>query len=304
MKKISYFLVSLFLIGMLMSCEKKTLETRLDYNYATSGTNMIVTNVGNTYCEDLNLGEGATSTGKVDYVNGQFVFEDPEASWEDWGLTVTVSEDGRSISFTSDLFCVGAVIAKGGNASNVYKYEGGIKGDVGLTPPVNSSGSPAALSNLSFCFVPCEKEPIYIAVKLAYWYAPSYIPDKWGGNWGWALSSVSNPITSGEFKLDYSGWDWCRDLGIIEYPTKTSSSLIASNTNENIGTVVIEPAGSDAIKVTVALKDNALMDKIYVYAGSAAGIGLGAPIVTCPVYTSWPNSDENNAYSYSFTIPY
>lgn len=297
MRKLNYLLAISFMIAILASCEKRNVEVR-NYEAAYTGEAILLPIVsGNTSCDEL-VGDFTGTTGKVDYVNGTFVFDDANiSSWEEMGLSVTVSEDGRAVSFTSSLYCVGAVIVKGGNASNVYTYDSGAQSDVNLTAPINSSGYPAALSNLTFCFTECAEEPIYVAVKLAYWYAPSYIPDAWGGSWGWALSA-------GDFKLDYSGWDWCRGLGIIEYPTKTSASLIASNTNEDIGTVTIEPDGTDMIKVTVVLKDDALMDKIYVYAGDKAGIGLDAPVTSCPVYTSWPWSDEENKYSYSFSIPY
>jgi hypothetical protein len=51
---------------------------------------------------------------------------------------------------------VGAVIVKGSNSANVYYYPSGILHDSGLASPINASGAPAGLSNLTFCLVECE----------------------------------------------------------------------------------------------------------------------------------------------------
>lgn len=88
------------------------------------------------------------------------------------GLVVT--SDGKKLSFKAD-YCfkigdkyykVGAVIVKGGNASNVYFYEGGTLSDVDLVAPVNASGKPAGISNVTFCYIECDDKPdLVIAFK-------------------------------------------------------------------------------------------------------------------------------------------
>ncbi|MDX9942365.1 MAG: hypothetical protein RBS53_09090 [Bacteroidales bacterium] len=100
------------------------------------------------------------SVGQYNYEDGVFDNEWPE------GLTVTT--DGTYVSFTVDgtiriegmCYIVGAVIVKGGNDANVYYYADGTLSDTGLSAPVNASGGPAGLSNLSFCLyaVDCPEE--------------------------------------------------------------------------------------------------------------------------------------------------
>jgi len=88
------------------------------------------------------------------------------------GLIVT--SDGKKLSFKADycikigdkLYKVGAVIVKGGPAANVYFYEGGTLSDSNLNAPVNSSGKPAGISNVTFCFIECDNPPeLVIAFK-------------------------------------------------------------------------------------------------------------------------------------------
>jgi hypothetical protein len=68
------------------------------------------------------------------------------------------STDGKFVSFSST-FGIGAVIVKGGSAANVYVYQPQRSGDVGLVSPINASGQPADLSNITFCWNPGESSP-------------------------------------------------------------------------------------------------------------------------------------------------
>jgi len=107
---------------------------------------------------------------KIDYSEGGFKGQFPEG--------LNVSTDGRYVSFEAGqcirigdkFYRVGAVIVKGSNAANVYFYPDGTLGDSGLSAPVNASGKPAGLSNLSFCFVECSN--LVIAFK-------SYLTQDW-----------------------------------------------------------------------------------------------------------------------------
>ena len=112
---------------------------------------------GNRTCEEVALafdldGGFEFSSDKVDY-NGSFSGAFPQG--------LSVSTNGTYVWFTyeSNEFCVGAVIVKGSNEANVYYYEGGIKSDYGLAAPLNASGNPAGLSNITFCFVRCDTPP-------------------------------------------------------------------------------------------------------------------------------------------------
>ncbi len=63
------------------------------------------------------------------------------------------SADGVDFDWTSTLG-MDAVIVKGGSEANVYAYDPPAEsfGDTGLHSPENSSGHPAAISHLEFCF--------------------------------------------------------------------------------------------------------------------------------------------------------
>lgn len=103
---------------------------------------------GNVSCSDV-CNFGYTS-GRNDFVDGAFAMEWPE------GFTVNVHK-GTFVSWSFDPpegYCLNGitVIVKGGPAANIYNYGPGITSDCGLTSPVNASGKPAALSNLTFCY--------------------------------------------------------------------------------------------------------------------------------------------------------
>lgn len=124
---------------------------------------------GNRTCEEVEaafgLGEDYfySTSGKFDYEYdedlGKWVWIDDDGMiYVDFpGITVTVT-DGTYVEFELDNpgLCVGAVIVKGSNDANVYFYDNGVKSDEGLAAPINASGNPAGLSNLTFCFVECE----------------------------------------------------------------------------------------------------------------------------------------------------
>ena len=78
-----------------------------------------------------------------------------DGTFSDGTLTVTIdvraTAAGQVFDWTSNIG-VDQVIAKGGNASNVYTYVPESTGDTGLHAPVNRSGSFAGLSHISFCY--------------------------------------------------------------------------------------------------------------------------------------------------------
>ncbi len=68
-------------------------------------------------------------------------------------VTVTVAADNKSFDWSSNLG-VDAVISKGGAAANLYTYDPPAEstGDTNLVAPNNSSGGPAGLSHMAFCY--------------------------------------------------------------------------------------------------------------------------------------------------------
>ena len=96
---------------------------------------------GNVTCAALGY---ESSSARVNYSSGSFDAPFPA------GITVNVT-GGTYVSWTST-FDIGAVIVKGSAAANIYEYSPASLGDSGLASPLTPSGSPAGLSNLTFCW--------------------------------------------------------------------------------------------------------------------------------------------------------
>lgn len=188
MKKLTYSLLGILLIASMFSCEKeefndndllKSKKTNTSVETKTSDAGVMPEIIpgenrgGNRTCAEVGIyfkndAEYFDLCGeKVDY-NDQFEGSFPA------GLDVKVT-DKTYVEFSMDdcimigdaYYMVGAVIVKGSNSANVYFYEDGSFGDSGLSAPVNPSGKPAGLSNLTFCFVECEpqEELLVMAMK-------------------------------------------------------------------------------------------------------------------------------------------
>jgi hypothetical protein len=65
--------------------------------------------------------------------------------------SVTITSDGTNFDWTSTLG-IDAVIVKGGDSANVYKYDPESMGDTGLKPPLNNGGQQAGISHIEFCY--------------------------------------------------------------------------------------------------------------------------------------------------------
>ncbi len=249
---------------------------------------------GNAECSTTGIQGLAQTTGRNNYDQSLHKFEN---AWPS-GLLVKVYDD-KSVTFQINgsvnlgdgkCYKVGAVIVKGSDASNVYDYTdiGGATMDKGLVAPNNSSGGPASLSNLTFCFVECEVPQLIIAVKSFYWAGSTYETEgyAWTGSSG---TYIFLPTT-----------DWCQYLGINYYPATSTFPMLREVTRENVGTVTIV-SGINSLIVTVALKEGGMLDKTYLYVGTYDGIyGTGS----CPDYTSWPNQDMSDSPTHTFVIPY
>jgi hypothetical protein len=127
---------------------------------------------GNVTCEQLGY---ELSSARVNYEDGSFDATFPAG--------IEVSTDGKYVSWASS-FGIGAVIVKGSNNANVYEYFPQSKGDYGLASPVNASGNPADLSNLTFCWNPepnpgewCSPGYWRQTHHLDSWEATGYSPD-------------------------------------------------------------------------------------------------------------------------------
>lgn len=108
---------------------------------------------GNVACADLEALDGIArddlaTSGRLNWGGSGFDAPLPD------GVSVTVT-GGTFVAWSSTDFPLAAVIVKGSSAANVYVYtglDGDVFADSGLASPVNASGGPAGLSNLTLCW--------------------------------------------------------------------------------------------------------------------------------------------------------
>jgi|GEM_PF-312540 hypothetical protein len=223
MKKLTYLFTAILMIAALGSCQQDDSEILIKDADAGSENSILPSsagitpvilpgssNGGNVTCAEVatffELPAGYFLCGeKIDYSNGHFAGEFPE------GLTVDVA-DGTYVSFSMNAplmingknYVVGAVIVKGSNNANVYFYPEGIMTDTGLAAPVNASGKPAGLSNLTFCLVEVEPEFPEVVMVLKTYLSPddgSY--RYWAGTRG--VGSDINSLHLGYIEYDFKG---------------------------------------------------------------------------------------------------
>lgn len=156
---------------------------------------------GNVTCAQVGMYE--FNSGRINYDEDTDLFDAAFPA----GLTVTVTND--TYVAWSSTFGIGAVIVKGSNAANVYVYDPQATGDSGLASPVNASGNPAGLSNITFCWNP-EPEP-------KEWCSPGYwrqlppynAPSKANHSDAWTLTGVDPEMLASVIDPSYP------DVGII-----------------------------------------------------------------------------------------
>lgn len=189
---------------------------------------------GNVECSAIKDSDGEfivfeSSTGRINE-------DDPEfyAKFLEQGFVITVS-DGKYVSweYVGDL-CLAevAVIVKGGPNANVYYYSGEhIIEDSGLTSPINNSGDPADLSNLTICFteVPCDDKCF-----------------EFDGDTAWG----ANGYKPGELRYTQRG-NWAT---YTEYNGEKTVNLFAGQT-KLAGTVTFSAAVGEVVTITIDLAD-------------------------------------------------
>jgi len=253
---------------------------------------------GNVYCSQLDIAGLVQTTGRNDYASdGKFKYEWPS------GLLVKV-DDGKYVSFQIDgkidlgdgkCYKVGAVIVKGSDASNVYNYVegfGGVIMDRGLSAPLNSSGTPADLSNLTFCFVEveCDVDPVVIAIKSLYWNGT--IVDGVFTNYHWAGSSGTYMFSS----------SWCLALGYNSFPEVSSFNLHKGFWEGTVGVVTVTE-NETSWTVKVDLNDGLTLDKTYYFVGKLSELKTtNLSLAGCPIYENWNIVENPNDNIQTFTI--
>jgi len=299
MKKLSYLFVSLFIIAALASCTKDDsapVELKCNTVKVESGPVAYVTpyiipgqnNGGNRTCADVEeafgLSVGYFRCGeKIDYNNGDFAGSFPD------GLIVSV-DDGTYVSFEvkdcieldGKLYRVGAVIVKGGNAANVYYYNEGSYGDVGLASPANKNGKPAGLSNLSFCFVECGHNYPELVIALKTYIAesvPGEIPVY--NRIGWTVSGGLGVSKGRGLHMGYNLYNYNGDNEFV-LNRATLDAIVGQ-----IGTIKARDYWEGPVhylEVKIDSDDPAIFfDETYLYVGSLAGY-TGRYFTSFPFY--------------------
>ena len=288
MKKLSYLLGAVIMVTAMFSCEQD--ESEIMLKKAETGTVVTTTpsalgvspviipganNGGNRTCAEVAAAFGLPSGyfycgEKIDYSGDAFMGEFPD------GLTVDV-QDGKYVSFSMEeplmigdmKYVVGAVIVKGGNAANVYYYPGGTMEDNGLVSPVNSSGKPAGLSNLTFCLIKQMPE-LVIAMKTYLAKPVAGEPVTYVRKVAWAVSGgLGVDLTPGTLHMGYNYYD---------YDGENEFQLVEATLPAIVGPIGVIKAddywenGMHYLRIVVDLSNtNLVFDNSYLYVGSFGG---------------------------------
>jgi len=288
MKRLGYILGALVVVAALFSCEQDENEIMLKKADAEAAVTTAPTatglspviisganNGGNRTCAEVaaafGLPEGYFLCGeKIDYSGGKFMGEFPD------GLMVDV-QDGKFVSFKMEepltigdkKYIVGAVIVKGGNAANVYYYPGGIMEDNGLVSPVNNSGKPAGLSNLTFCLMEQHTE-LVIAMKTYLAKPIAGEPVTYTRKVAWAVSDglgVDPAPDALHIGYNYYYSDGENQFTLME---ATLSTIVGP-----IGTIKADDYWENDVhylRVVITLSNgNLVFDDTYLYVGSYKG---------------------------------
>lgn len=326
MKKLSIVFGALFLVASFISCDKK--DTGDDFfpmkSTQDSGKGSVINqasapvsdngiipyiipgenNGGNRTCGEVETAFGLSAGyfvcgEKLDYGEDGFNGEFAE------GLNVTV--DGTWVSFEMEsciligdkFYQVGAVIVKGSSDANIYYYKDGTLNDSGLASPVNASGAPSGLSNLSFCFVECkDSKPVVIAVKSQ---IAQIVDDE--ELWNFSVSS------GGYYPFSTSDC-WCSMLGVHElnigdvYEFKT----LFREPGIQVGTISVSRGPNkeeeDCLIVEVDGYDDIRLLNTYLYIGTLDGLKSSLGTDNCPDYESWKWQIHERSNTHTFYISF
>lgn len=221
MKKLTYLFAALVMVAALGSCQQDDGEIMLkksnsdDYGMSLPVSfNQVVPQV----IEGANNGGNRTCAEVAEWFETEFDYCGERINYNDGmfdgafpeGLEVTVTE-GTWVAFEvpeyimigNSYYNVGAVIVKGSNQANVYWYPGGSFGDSRLAAPLNASGKPSGLSNITFCLVEFEPEFPEVAIVMKSYIAPASASRAWTGTRG--EGSELNSLHLGYTIYDFRG---------------------------------------------------------------------------------------------------
>ena len=289
MKKLTYFFAALVMVAALGSCQQDDSEIVLkkansdEYGMSLPASfNQVVPQVipgankgGNRTCAEVAdwfETEFDFCGDRLNYSEGMFDGAFPE------GLKVTVTE-GTFVAFeVSDFimigdryYMVGAVIVKGSNEANVYVYPEGSLGDSKLAAPVNASGKPSGLSNLTFCLVEFEPEFPELVIGLKTYLALPVEGEEvtYLRNHVWAVSGGLDAVNNSLF-MGYNFYDYNAVNEFDLMRATLSGGLIGK-----IGTIKADDYWEEGIhylEVVISLDaEDYMIDNTFLYVGSLKG---------------------------------
>jgi hypothetical protein len=312
MKNVTYLFAALVMVAALSSCQQDDSEIMLkkansdEYGMSSPISFMGVVpqvieganNGGNRTCAEVAEWfetEFDFCGDRINFTNGMFDKAFPE------GMKVTVT-DGTFVAFEvpdiiligDKYYKVGAVIVKGSNEANVYWYERGSFGDSKLAAPVNASGKPSGLSNLTFCLIEFVPEfPEVVMVMKTYLSPVNASYRNWAGTRG--EGSDDNSLKLGYIKYYFKGKQ--------EYP------LYFGKWGEEVGKITafdFLETGEHFLEVKVEITSGEWsFYESYLYAGSADGYDEFLVEIDGIFYTqykSFPFVDEEHAAVRIFKI--
>jgi hypothetical protein len=248
MKKLLLLIPALLIAGIFFyACQQDTnvvepTTTAVLYNGACSGPLDVPTRIDDPnakmseYCNYI----------ASDNIN---IITDTENDFYPWdkafpqGIDVTLSSDGKSITWTAQPYViVKAVIVKGGSSSNLYEYDGSIKTDCGLVSPINTlNGQLPAVSHISFCYF--YKLSVSKTAVPEFTRTYSWTIDKVGDQTDLTLSAGQSFLVNYDVTVDanYVDSDW-KVKGTITIENNTPyDAVITSITDVLTGDIPVTP---------------------------------------------------------------
>lgn len=138
-----------------------------------------------------------------------------------------------------------AVIVKGSNASHIYNYGSGATSDSGLVAPVNASGKPAGLSNITFCGDDDDDDRVIDEIC------------EWSGETAWA---------DGDRYVRRGNW-----ATYTSYQAGATVTVYAGQTVD-VGTVEFGPVVDGKVEITITLKPGVRLAQEYDEDGNELGV--------------------------------
>jgi hypothetical protein len=242
------------LIAAVLSCSKDSTENQAVFG--PNGQTMIIetaNNGGNITCDEVATGVGCTfeyTSGKIDYNGGTGGTINDIITW---------TTDGTYVSWESTVPVKLAVIVKGGNGANVYFSgceEDCVSSGTGLTAPVNASGKPAGLSNITFCYSLCEPEQTCETAFAKKTYADKAFCFLGYGfdRWGWTNGTISEKDEEGH-------------TGLSMYYLYAGAAQCDETKGTHVGWVYLDYSDG-AVKATFTTFGGFKMDEIQFYLGA------------------------------------